>query len=111
MFSFVESGTCDGGCRLGFQMSMSSQQVPSATRLPRGNGWIPGPGRGDLSRPKAVFVQGTGLCLVVGETERGSQSQLHIRIPGVLSKHLKAQAISRSVKSESPGLGHRHGYF
>lgn len=111
MFPFAESDTRNGGCRLGFQMSMSSQQVPSAARLPGDNGWIPGPGRGDLSPLKAVFVQGTGLCLVAGETERGAQSQLHSRIPGVLSRHLKAQATSRSVKSESPGRGHRRGYF
>lgn len=45
------------------------------------------------------------------QTEKGSQSQLHIRITGWLLKHFKAQATSRSVKSELLGWDTGLGTF
>lgn len=53
-----------------FRKSTSPQQAPTAARLPRDNGRILGPERRDLSNRKAVFVQGTGLCPMVGKKDR-----------------------------------------
>lgn len=57
----------------------------SANRLPRDNTWIRGLEE-RFEQSEAVSTEKTGLGHVMWETERGSQTQLHVRITGVALK-------------------------
>ena len=82
----------------------------SASRLPRDNTWIRGLEE-RFERLEVVSTESTGWGHVMWETERGSQLQLHVRITGGALKTSQSTGHITSVKSESPRLGYRLGYF